>query len=237
MLDIFLVLFLSHVIADFYLQFDSFSAIKDKKGFRSWQVYVHALIVWSCTWCVCPKISFWGGAFIIGISHLLMDGIKCYLSKFKGKFFIDQLFHLSMITLVACLYQEQANELLAFWGWNIEYVMYITGFLFICKPANIIIQNLFGLFSLQVKGSNKKETETLLQAGHIIGAAERIIAFFFILVAQYEALGFLIAAKSILRFRDADTARTEYVLVGTLLSFLIAIITALSIEWLLSVRG
>lgn len=233
MLDIFLVLFLSHVIADFYLQCDLFSAKKDKKGFRSWQVYVHAFIVWSCAWFVCPQISFWEGALIIGISHLLMDGIKCYLNKFKGIFFIDQLFHVSMITLVAYLYKEQANELLAPWGWNMRYIVYTTGILLICKPANIIIQNVFGLFSLQAKGSNNKETKTLLQAGHVIGVAERILAFLFVLVAQYEALGFLIAAKSILRFRDTDTARTEYVLVGTLLSFMIAILTALSIEWLL----
>ena len=38
---------------------------------------------------------------------------------------------------------------------------------------------------------------------------------------------FVIAAKSILRFKDSDTDRTEYVLVGTLLSFGIAIAVGL----------
>jgi hypothetical protein len=40
---------------------------------------------------------------------------------------------------------------------------------------------------------------------------------------HYEAVGFIIAAKSILRFRDTDTAKTEYLLIGSLLSFLIAV--------------
>ena len=80
--------------------------------------------------------------------------------------------------------------------------------------------------------SEENKEQSLLQAGHVIGIAERIMAFLFVMVNQYEALGFLIAAKSILRFRDQDTARTEYVLVGTLLSFLIAVLTALCVGWL-----
>ena len=111
-----------------------------------------------------------------------------------------------------------------------KYVIYAVGFLLICKPTNVLIQNIFGFFELQVPDSNNKNTATLALAGHIIGTAERILAFLFVLVDQYEALGFLIAAKSILRFGDKETARTEYVLIGTLLSFLIAVLTARGVE-------
>jgi hypothetical protein len=44
-----------------------------------------------------------------------------------------------------------------------------------------------------------------------------------ILINQFEAVGFLIAAKSILRFRKDSVYKTEYVLIGTLLSFGIAV--------------
>lgn len=44
---------------------------------------------------------------------------------------------------------------------------------------------------------------------------------------HYEALGLLIAAKSIIRFSDKETSRTEYVLAGTLLSIFIAVVTGL----------
>ena len=47
------------------------------------------------------------------------------------------------------------------------------------------------------------------------------------LVGVVEAVGFLLAAKSVFRFGDLkddkDRMRTEYVLIGTLLSFGIAI--------------
>ncbi|RYE13805.1 MAG: DUF3307 domain-containing protein, partial [Sphingobacteriales bacterium] len=48
---------------------------------------------------------------------------------------------------------------------------------------------------------------------------------------HFEAVGFLLAAKSIFRFGDLKEAHdiklTEYVLIGTLLSFGMAIVTAL----------
>jgi len=64
----------------------------------------------------------------------------------------------------------------------------------------------------------------IAKAGWLIGVLERIIVFTFVLRGQYEAIGLLIAAKSILRFRDHDAdLQTEYVLVGTLCSLLFAL--------------
>ena len=45
-------------------------------------------------------------------------------------------------------------------------------------------------------------------------------------------MGFIIAAKSLLRFKETDTAKTEYVLVGTLLSFGIATLFGLIVKQL-----
>ncbi|TGE17576.1 hypothetical protein [Hymenobacter elongatus] len=72
------------------------------------------------------------------------------------------------------------------------------------------------------KGWRKKldKDAALKWAGTWIGYLERIIILTFVLHDQYEAIGLLIAAKSLLRFRDTDDARpqTEYVLIGTLAS-------------------
>jgi hypothetical protein len=59
------------------------------------------------------------------------------------------------------------------------------------------------------------------------------MVFVFVMLGEYEAIGFLIAAKSILRFKETDTARTEYVLVGTLLSFMLAIVVALITKYVI----
>lgn len=60
--------------------------------------------------------------------------------------------------------------------------------------------------------------------GGKIGNAERLLIFVFILAGCYEAIGFLLAAKSILRFNESkqDKEYAEYVLYGTLLSVLCA---------------
>lgn len=230
MLKLFYILFLSHLIADFYLQSDSFCTTKEQCGFGSAHLYVHALVVLCCVWIMLPNITFVWGALILSVSHLLMDGIKHYMRKSKYIFFVDQLFHIAMIVLVAYLYQDCADSLMACWGWNLKYVIYAIGILFICKPTNVLIQNVFRFFELQVPSNTSKSTTSLELAGHLIGTAERILAFLFVSVNQYEALGFLIAAKSILRFGDKETARTEYVLIGTLLSFLIAVLTACGVK-------
>lgn len=57
---------------------------------------------------------------------------------------------------------------------------------------------------------------------------ERFIVLALILVGQFSAVGLIIAAKSILRFRD--NKKNEYVLVGTMLSFGIATILGILIS-------
>lgn len=70
--------------------------------------------------------------------------------------------------------------------------------------------------------SNEEQELGLASAGKWIGICERILILTFVLMAQYTAIGFLMTAKSILRFseKEANTQlKTEYVLVGTLVSF------------------
>ncbi|MCG6884733.1 MAG: DUF3307 domain-containing protein, partial [Silicimonas sp.] len=63
--------------------------------------------------------------------------------------------------------------------------------------------------------------EGLPNGGRLIGLLERGIIFLLILVGQPAGIGFLIAAKSVLRFETTskDTRAGEYVIIGTLASF------------------
>jgi hypothetical protein len=67
----------------------------------------------------------------------------------------------------------------------------------------------------------------LLAGGHYIGMLERALLLTFVLLDQFGAIGFLLAAKSIFRFGDLSRAQdvklTEYVLLGTLLSVSISL--------------
>ena len=79
--------------------------------------------------------------------------------------------------------------------------------------------------------------ESLSNAGKYIGILERLFVLMFVLAGHWEAVGFLLAAKSVFRFGDLkeskDRKLTEYILIGTLLSFGIAISTALLVRHLI----
>lgn len=76
--------------------------------------------------------------------------------------------------------------------------------------------------AVEVIENGEEQELSLASAGKWIGICERILILTFVLMGQYTAIGFLMTAKSILRFseKEANTQlKTEYVLVGTLLSF------------------
>tara|TARA_R110000737_G_scaffold349295_1_gene385146 strand:- start:3541 stop:4398 length:858 start_codon:yes stop_codon:yes gene_type:complete len=67
----------------------------------------------------------------------------------------------------------------------------------------------------------------LLSAGAWIGYIERCLAISFIFMGQFAGIGFLVATKTIFRFGDLtknkDMKLTEYMMLGTLLSYAIAL--------------
>ena len=72
------------------------------------------------------------------------------------------------------------------------------------------------------------------KGGKRIGIFERVIILTLVLLGQYEAIGFLITGKSIIRFADSNGhLKSEYVLVGTMMSYAISILTGVGIKWLL----
>ena len=76
-----------------------------------------------------------------------------------------------------------------------------------------------------------------MDASAWIGILERILIVIFVTTAQFQAIGFLVAAKSIFRFNDTreeGTLKAEYFLLGTMISFTLAIITGLAVRWLVS---
>ena len=115
-----------------------------------------------------------------------------------------------------------------------QFWILLTGILFLTTPSSILIQNIISIWTPE---SKNKEEDSLENAGKYIGIFERLFVFCFILTGHFEAIGFLLAAKSIFRFGDLKEAKdrklTEYVLIGTLLSFGMALLTGLLIQKIL----
>ena len=93
------------------------------------------------------------------------------------------------------------------------------------KPANIFIKLILKHYSVNMPA----EKDSGFNAGALIGTIERWLILIFVCMQRYDVLGLLIAAKLIIRFSEKDTAKTEYVLAGTLLSIFIAVLAGMMV--------
>lgn len=115
--------------------------------------------------------------------------------------------------------------------------IFIFGLLMVLNEANIVlryIMRLAGLDTLGTKGEEVDQKE--YNTGRIIGLLERIFVFLFVLLNQFAAIGFILAAKGVARFQDFKSRTfAEYVLIGTLLSALLAMVIAFAVKVFLTV--
>ena len=222
---LFLSLFLAHFVGDFYLQTGKHCEQKETRKFKSVFLYIHAIIIGMLSWIMVPSWSFGLWTLIILGSHFIIDVIKIHFNKGLWSFVIDQLFHLSILVAVSVIYEfprELPIQMIEYSG-SFSTPLLILAVLLCIKPANILIKLILEKYQI----GELKSCNNIKNAGALIGNLERMLTIIFVLLGRYEAIGFIIAAKSILRFKDTDTAKTEYVLAGTFLSFGIAILCGL----------
>ncbi|MFO7658980.1 MAG: DUF3307 domain-containing protein [Bacteroidales bacterium] len=227
---------IAHLLADYTFQTDKYAKEKNNMGFKSPFLKWHILIVFLTSWILSFQLSFLSGAITIATLHFLTDGLKVYLINSnifrKYAYPIDQTLHLLIIIIVVILFDRIIGiEPFFHLAFGLRSLVIIAAYLLCSKPANIIIKEVLLFFDIQIR-KRENITDDLPNAGKLIGILERWLVLTFILINQFEAVGFLIAAKSILRFKDDDTVKTEYVLIGTMLSFAIAICCGIIINLL-----
>ncbi len=224
--------FIAHLLTDYIFQTDKKAKNKNEEGFKSRYLKGHILMMFALSWLLSFQWWFFTGALFIALTHWLIDGFKKYLNqnRFLGKyaFFIDQGLHFGVIVLTVLLYEKYFSLETVIPITKTKYLALVAFYLFCSKPANILIKEIFRITDVHFD----KKNDDLPNAGRLIGTIERWLVFTFIIIDQFEAVGFLIAAKSILRFKDDNSLKTEYVLIGTMLSFGIAIAAGVIYGWL-----
>lgn len=251
---------LGHLIGDFPLQTNRLVKQRKEKLLLSWWMYAHPAIHGLITAAVLymfgvhyyAHLIFFGGfvALLHGLTDLVKDLISRRFPHPKAQpyfFAIDQLLHLAVLVFVASLAGELSyygkvlridhlpeaivNAFLkprflmitigyAVLWWPMRYFipLVLAGFL----PQNVDSQDATGQLGLGLPG-----------AGQLIGRLERVLILTFVLLGRWEAIGFLLTAKSILRFPELSSnaqlqathphatpspLTPEYVIAGTLLS-------------------
>jgi len=234
-------LLIAHFIGDFLLQPLKWVQHKKKHKIKSKYLYLHVFVHGILVYVLVGEWSNFLLPIIVMIIHFLIDVFKIYQKKKKVKWFlIDQLLHVISIFLIGMFFYKQQENMYDFFA-NIlnstQFWLVLLGYILILNPTAIIIYHLTKKWRKEIGDAEKSKKAGLEDAGKWIGILERLLILTFIFANQFTAVGFLLAAKSIFRFGDLTGKKsrklTEYVLIGTLLSFAITIIIGLILKEIL----
>lgn len=122
-----------------------------------------------------------------------------------------------------------------FWG---RVLTLGAAYWYTCAGGAVLVRRVLDLVPVSESARGAKDAITVpaveLSRGLVIGVLERGLALTLVLTNQFSALGLIVAAKALARFRAMDDRDfAEYVLIGTLTSILIALFVGLGIRALL----
>jgi len=233
--NLFVRLIIAHLAGDFIFQKKSWIIHRSANNWRSGYLYANAGIVAMLSWLLSGYYSLWLIPLLIFAVHAGIDTIKSYFPDKPLVFAIDQSLHIAS-TVVATIFYLGCSDSPCCFGWlfnDLPFWTYIAAYLLVMWPMGIVIAMLTRKW--QTESDNG---EGLPDAGRYIGMLERLLIITFIFMGQFSAIGFLVAAKSVLRFGDiresGNRKGAEYILIGTMISFSAAIFTGLLAQWVIS---
>lgn len=222
----------AHLCADFIFQTDKLNKGKYQKGIKGikYQLY-HSAIHATIAYLFVAHWRYWVIPLTIFLSHLIIDCFKCKQKKNTiTLFLVDQFMHMATIGILWIIIFEKEIDLTLFES-IISTKIWITAMAYILmlKPSSILLSMFLSKWT-----PASTNTQSLTNAGQWIGYIERGLILTFVLVGSLEAVGFLLASKSVFRFGELNKAKeirtTEYVLIGTFASFTLAIITGIALS-------
>ncbi len=216
MLETFLALTLAHLLADFVFQ--TGAMVADKRRLDVFSLHIGTVGLLS----LIALGGSWQAALAVTLAHALIDSVKTFAlsprqSQRLWAFLTDQIAHIASIVLVT--HYWPLSFITGLWGFTSPQILtpliLAIGFLTATAMGGPIVGGLMQHFP------QRFAIQGLKSAGRMIGLLERAFIFLLILFNSPIGIGFLLTAKSVLRF---DTTRkgqraSEYVIIGTLASF------------------
>lgn len=228
MFEITILLIAAHCYGDFLLQTDNIAKNKNRLQILALHVSIHGALAF----LLLQQWTLWPVVLAVMLAHGAIDFIKVRYPSTPITFTVDQAAHLLSIGIIAWLaanyYPDPTlGEKVVFGNW----IILGAGFTTTVWGVGHFIGTLAKQMSEQNPQLKKELGFGLVNGGATIGKLERALIFTLIAVGHPTGIGFLVAAKSILRFEEAKKQPlAEYVLIGTLWSFSLAIaITAASV--------
>lgn len=238
-------LLMAHVLADFILQPARWIESRLKHGVRSHHLYLHIAVVGVLTYVLLADWTEWLLPLFIVVTHWGLDWWKSTRAYTTRNFIIDQTGH-TLVILIGWLWYTDAvmagGHFLAMLFSNPAFWIILLSYIIAIRPLGFLIAQITARWQQELAAAEGRELAGLQNAGMWIGRLERFLILTLILLNQYSAIGFLIAAKSVFRFSGhldgiQERKEVEYILIGTLLSFALAIALGIGTRYLLQEWG
>ncbi|AWB48718.1 DUF3307 domain-containing protein [Gemmobacter aquarius] len=225
MWETFAALLLAHALADFVLQ----PAGMARGNRRPTILLAHGGVVLATA--IAATGSLHPALFALAGAHMATDYAKARFGQGFAGFLADQAVHVLTLAVVAVL----APTIFAEGLWAGEARL---SALFVLAAGAILAVRAggFAIGQLMQPWAEAVTLDGLPGGGRAIGHLERGLIFLMVLGGMAEGIGFLIAAKSVLRFGTVreEAKLSEYVIIGTLASFAWALVAAFGTLALLS---
>lgn len=238
MRGLFVVLLAGHLLGDFVFQSDKMSQAKQDRFTVLW----HCLITTLATFILLGNFAwgFWIAGAVL-LSHFLVDWVKSGCKTYGVYIFLaDQAAHIILLYFISRAFESQNIQIV--WTKFISVQVYYAVLLLL---SGLIITVSFGgvLIVKAIKPIIAQLDEAhfsagLKNGGKIIGQLERTLIYLLVLSGQFSSVGFLFAAKSILRFGEirepSQRKEAEYIIIGTFMSFGWALLISVLVKATLS---
>jgi len=222
-----------------------------QKG-RAPVLLTHAGLLALLSYGACGLWVLWQVPAVIFATHALIDFVKAKSGKTgPAAFLVDQGAHGLVIALLASwastLTQARPAWIDILGPWYLKALLVLSGAVACVWMGGYLIGAAVRPMQRRLTEQRKALTPAdapdpagFADGGMIIGQLERALIFILTLTGQTAGIGFLIAAKSILRFGEAQDAaqrmEAEYIIIGTLMSFgwgiLVSYLTAVFLQQL-----
>ncbi|MBC2835286.1 DUF3307 domain-containing protein [Paragemmobacter straminiformis] len=210
-------LLFAHALADFLLQPAAMAAAKR----RPVMLAAHGGVVLATA--LLASGSLHPALLVLTVLHMATDYAKARLPARFATFLADQALHLATLAAIAATAP-------AIWAGGLWSGMTALPPLYALLAGAIIAIRAggFAIGQLMQPWADQIALDGLPGGGRAIGHLERGLIFLMVLGGMAEGIGFLIAAKSVLRFGTVreEAKLSEYVIIGTLASFAWALVTA-----------
>lgn len=231
-----ILLLMSHVFGDFYLQTEKAFSKEYTTDFIFHCVLYFIGVAFICFICVADWHKAIFLALQCGTLHFLIEYMLRNRDDLTNEWIDNHLFIVDQFLQCVCLvivWQINHNTIILrnFVTLKVSYlstlpITLLLGWLCILKPANKLIT--FSKTWQDYKNGIVNSNSGAENAGRIIGYLERTIVYILLMYKQFSAIAFILTAKSVARFKEIENNQThaEYYLIGTLMSVAVTLLIA-----------